>query len=246
MRYTEFTIEGRNAVIEAFRSGKTIDKLYVLDGCKDGPIMTIIREAKKHDTIIRYTDKELLDKMSRTGHHQGVIANAAAYEYAEVEDILNAAKAKNEAPFIFILDGIEDPHNLGAIIRTANLAGAHGVIIPKRRAVGLTATVAKTSAGALNYTPVAKVTNIATTIEELKKEGLWFVCADMGGETMYKLNLKGPIGLVIGNEGEGVSRLVREKCDFTASIPMHGNIDSLNASVAAGVLAYEIVRQRME
>ncbi len=246
MRYTEFTIEGRNAVIEAFRSGKTIDKLYVLDGCKDGPVMTIIREAKKHDTIIRYVDKELLDKMSRTGHHQGVIANAAAYEYAEVQDILETARTKGEPPFIFILDGIEDPHNLGAIIRTANLCGAHGVIIPKRRAVGLTATVAKTSAGALNYTPVAKVTNIATTIEELKKEGLWFVCADMGGETMYRLNLKGPIGLVIGNEGEGVSRLVKEKCDFVASIPMHGNIDSLNASVAAGVLAYEIVRQRME
>lgn len=246
MRYTEFTIEGRNAVIEAFRSGKTIDKLFVLDGCKDGPVMTILREAKKTDTIIKYVDKERLDHMSKTGHHQGVIANAAAYEYAEVEDILNAAKEKGEPPFIFILDGIEDPHNLGAIIRTANLCGAHGVIIPKHRAAGLTATVAKTSAGALNYTPVAKVTNIGNTIEELKKEGLWFVCADMGGETMYRLNLKGPIGLVIGNEGEGVSRLVKEKCDFTASIPMKGNIDSLNASVAAGVLAYEIVRQRME
>ncbi len=245
MRYTEFTIEGRNAVIEAFRSGKTIDKLYVLDGCKDGPVMTIIREAKKTDTIIRYVDREILDRLSKTGHHQGVVANAAAYDYAEVEDILNAAKEKGEPPFIFILDGIEDPHNLGAIIRTANLAGAHGVIIPKRRAVGLTATVAKTSAGALNYTPVAKVTNLSATIEDLKKEGLWFVCADMGGETMYNLNLTGPIGLVIGNEGEGVSRLVKEKCDYVASIPMKGNIDSLNASVAAGVLAYEIVRQRM-
>lgn len=245
MRYTEFTIEGRNAVIEAFRSGKTIDKLYVLDGCKDGPVMTIIREAKKTDTIIRYVDREILDRLSKTGHHQGVVANAAAYNYAEVEDILNAAREKGEPPFVFILDGIEDPHNLGAIIRTANLAGAHGVIIPKRRAVGLTATVAKTSAGALNYTPVAKVTNLSATIEELKKEGLWFVCADMGGETMYNLNLTGPIGLVIGNEGEGVSRLVKEKCDYVASIPMKGNIDSLNASVAAGVLAYEIVRQRM-
>lgn len=245
MRYTEFTIEGRNAVIEAFRSGKTIDKLYVLDGCKDGPVMTIIREAKKTDTIIRYVDREILDRLSKTGHHQGVVANAAAYDYAEVEDILNAAREKGELPFIFILDGIEDPHNLGAIIRTANLAGAHGVIIPKRRAAGLTATVAKTSAGALNYTPVAKVTNLSATIEELKKEGLWFVCADMGGETMYNLNLTGPIGLVIGNEGEGVSRLVKEKCDYVASIPMKGNIDSLNASVAAGVLAYEIVRQRM-
>lgn len=245
MRYSEFTIEGRNAVIEAFRSGKTIDKLFVLDGCKDGPVMTILREAKKGGTIINYVTKERLDMLSKTGHHQGVVANAAAYEYAQVEDILEAAREKNEKPFIFILDGIEDPHNLGAIIRTANLSGAHGVIIPKRRAVGLTATVAKTSAGALNYTPVAKVTNISATIEELKKEGLWFVCADMGAEPMYNIDMKGAIGLVIGNEGEGVSRLVKEKCDFTASIPMKGNIDSLNASVAAGVLAFEVVRQRM-
>ncbi|MBQ5917544.1 MAG: 23S rRNA (guanosine(2251)-2'-O)-methyltransferase RlmB [Lachnospiraceae bacterium] len=245
MRYEEFTIEGRNAVLEAFRSGKTIDKLFVLDGCHDGPVNTITREARKGDTIINYVSKERLDAMSKTGKHQGVMAYAAAYSYAEVGDILDVAREKNEPPFIFILDGIEDPHNLGAIIRTANLAGAHGVIIPKRHAVGLTATVARTSAGALNYTPVAKVTNISATIEELKKEGLWFVCADMGGETMYNLDLKGPIGLVIGNEGDGVSRLVKEKCDFIASIPMKGDIDSLNASVAAGVLAYEIVRQRL-
>ena len=205
-----------------------------------------MREAKKTDTIINFVDKERLDRLANSGHHQGVVAQAAAYEYAEVEDISNAAKEKGEAPFIFILDEIEDPHNLGAIIRTANLCGAHGVIIPKRRAVGLTATVAKTSAGAVNYTPVAKVTNIAKTIEELKKEGMWFVCADMDGQTMYDLNLTGPIGLVIGNEGAGVSRLVKEKCDFTASIPMKGDIDSLNASVAAGVLAYEIVRQRLK
>ena len=244
MAYQEFTIEGRNAVIEAYRSGKPIDKIFILDGCQDGPVMTIKRMAKNKDIFVKYVAKERLDQMSDTGHHQGVIAMAAAYEYAEVEDILQKAKDKGEAPFIFILDNIEDPHNLGAIIRTANLAGAHGVIIPKNRAVGLTATVARTSAGALNYTPVARVTNISKTIEELKKEGLWFVCADMGGETMYKLNLTGPIGLVIGNEGEGVSRLVREKCDFVASIPMKGDIDSLNASVAAGVLAYEIVRQR--
>ena len=229
MRYKEFIIEGRNAVLEAFRAGKTIDKLFVLDCCQDGPVKRILR-----------------DRLANSGHHQGVVAQAAAYEYAEVEDILNAAKEKGEAPFIFILDEIEDPHNLGAIIRTANLCGAHGVIIPKRRAVGLTATVAKTSAGAVNYTPVAKVTNIAKTIEELKKEGMWFVCADMDGQTMYDLNLTGPIGLVIGNEGAGVSRLVKEKCDFTASIPMKGDIDSLNASVAAGVLAYEIVRQRLK
>ena len=244
MRYQEFTIEGRNAVLEAFRAGKTMDKLFVLDGCQDGPIKSILREAKKTDAIINFVEKERLDRLSKTGHHQGVVAQAAAYEYAEVDDILEAARRKEEPPFIFILDEIEDPHNLGAIIRTANLAGAHGVIIPKRRAVGLTATVAKTSAGAINYTPVAKVTNIAKTIEELKKQGLWFVCADMDGTSMYKLDLKGPIGLVIGNEGSGVSRLVKEKCDFVASIPMKGDIDSLNASVAAGVLAYEIVRQR--
>ena len=246
MRYEEFTIEGRNAVLEAFRSGKTIDRLFVLDGCKDGPVQTIVREARKHDTIIQFVAKERLDQLSGTGHHQGVIAYAAAYEYAQVEDMLKAAEEKGEPPFLFLLDGIEDPHNLGAIIRTANLAGAHGVIIPKRRAVGLTATVAKTSAGALNYTPVAQVTNLGATIVGLKKRGLWFVCADMGGELMYRLDLKGPIGLVIGNEGDGVSRLVREKCDMVASIPMKGDIDSLNASVAAGVLAYEIVRQRLQ
>ncbi len=244
MGYREFTIEGRNAVIEAYRSGRTIDKIYLLDGCQDGPMMTIKREAKKHDTLLKFVSKERLDQMSETGRHQGVIAVAAAYEYAELEDILKAAKQKGEAPFLFLLDNIEDPHNLGAIIRTANLVGAHGVVIPKNRAVGLTATVARTSAGALNYTPVAKVTNLVKTIEELKKEGLWFVCADMGGTTMYNLDLKGPIGLVIGNEGDGVSRLVREKCDMVASIPMKGDIDSLNASVAAGVLAYEILRQR--
>ena len=232
-------------MLEAYRAGKTIDKLYVQDGVKDGPIQSIIREAKKQDTIVNFVSRERLNQMSEEGHHLGVIAHAAAYEYAEVEDILKAAEEKGEPPFIFLLDGIEDPHNLGAIIRTANLAGAHGVIIPKRRASGLTAVVAKTSAGALNYTPVAKVTNLAATIEELKEKGLWFVCADMNGELMYRLNLKGPVGLVIGGEGDGVGRLVREKCDMVASIPMKGNIDSLNASVAAGVLAYEIVRQRL-
>ncbi|MDY3920044.1 MAG: 23S rRNA (guanosine(2251)-2'-O)-methyltransferase RlmB [Candidatus Limivivens sp.] len=245
MRYEELTIEGRNPVMEAFRSGKPIDKLFVLDGCQDGPVRSIVREARKHDTILNFVTRERLDQMSETGKHQGVIAFAAAYEYASVSDILENAEKKGEPPFVFLLDNIEDPHNLGAIIRTANLAGAHGVIIPKHRAAGLTATVAKASAGALNYTPVAKVNNLGNTIEDLKKEGLWFVCADMGGETMYRLNLKGPIGLVIGNEGNGVSRLIREKCDYIASIPMKGDIDSLNASVAAGVLAYEIVRQRM-
>ena len=245
MRYEEFTIEGRNAVIEAYRAGRPIDKLFILGGCQDGPILTIKREAKAKQTPVKFVTKERLDQLSETGKHQGVIAYAAAYEYATVEEILDNARQKGEAPFLFLLDNIEDPHNLGAIIRTANLAGAHGVIVPKNRAAGLTAVVAKTSAGALNFTPVARVTNLAKTIEELKKEGIWFVCADMGGTTMYDLNLKGPIGLVIGNEGEGVGRLVKEKCDMIASIPMKGDIDSLNASVAAGVLAYEIVRQRL-
>ena len=246
MRYEEFTIEGRNAVIESYRAGRPIDKLFILDGCQDGPILTIKREAKAKQTPVKFVTKERLDQLSETGKHQGVIAYAAAYEYATVEEILDNARQKGEAPFLFLLDNIEDPHNLGAIIRTANLAGAHGVIVPKNRAAGLTAVVAKTSAGALNFTPVARVTNLAKTIEELKKEGIWFVCADMGGTTMYDLNLKGPIGLVIGNEGEGVGRLVKEKCDMVASIPMKGDIDSLNASVAAGVLAYEIVRQRLQ
>ena len=241
----ELKIEGRNAVLEAFRSGKPMDKVFLLDGCMDGPLKTIAREAKKHDTIINYVKKERLEQLSETGKHQGVIAMAAAYEYAKVEDILAKAEEKGEPPFILLLDGIEDPHNLGAIIRTANLAGAHGVIIPKRRAVGLTATVAKTSAGALNYTPVAKVTNLTQTMKELKEKGMWFVGADMGGETMYQLDLTGPIGVVIGSEGDGMSKLVKENCDFIASIPMKGDIDSLNASVAAGILAYEIVRQRM-
>ena len=245
MGYNESMIEGRNAVLEAYRSGKCVDKIYVLDGCQDGPILTIKREAKKAGTLIKYVEKSLLDNMSETGKHQGVIAVTAAYDYADVDDILRDAKEKGEDPFVVILDNIEDPHNLGAIIRSAHQAGAHGVIIPKNRAVGLTATVARTSAGALNYIPVAKVTNISKTIEDLKKEGLWFVCADMDGETMYNLNLKGPIGVVIGSEGEGVSRLVKEKCDFIASIPMKGQIDSLNASVAAGILCFEIVRQRM-
>lgn len=245
MRYEELTIEGRNAVLEAFRAGKTIDKLFVLDGCQDGAVRTILREAKKTDCIVNFVKKERLDQMSETGKHQGVIAYAAAYEYGTVEEMLERAKEKNEQPFLILLDNIEDPHNLGSIIRTANQVGAHGVIIPKRRAVGLTATVAKASAGAINYTPVAKVTNLVKTMDELKKQGMWFVCGDMGGDSMYSLDLTGPMGVVIGNEGEGVSRLVKENCDFVATIPMFGDIDSLNASVAMGVLSYEIVRQRM-
>ena len=238
-------IYGRNAVLEAFRSGKTIDRLYVQEGVADGTLQSILRTAKKTDAVINFVNKDRLSKYAEGDKHQGVVAMAAAYNYAEVEDILNAAKEKDEPPFIIVLDDIEDPHNLGAIIRTANQAGAHGVIIPKRHAVGLTATVARTSAGAINYTPVAKVTNISRTIEELKEKGIWFACADMSGELMYNCNLTGAIGLVIGSEGSGVSRLVKEKCDFVVKIPMFGQIDSLNASVAAGVLSYEIVRQRM-
>ena len=229
MRDEELLIEGRNVVIEAFRSGKTIDRLFVLDGCQDGPVRTILREAKKTDCIINFVKKERLDQLSVTGRHQGVIAYIAAYKYGTVEDMLKTANERNELPFLILLDNIEDPHNLGSIIRTANQAGAHGVIIPKRRAAGLTAVVAKASAGAINYTPVAKVTNIG----------------DMEGETMYNLDLTGPIGLVIGSEGNGTSRLVKEKCDFIASIPMSGDIGSLNASVAMGILSYEIVRQRL-
>lgn len=244
MRYHEDTIEGRNAVIEAFRSGRPIDRLFLLDGCQDGPMQTIKREAKKHGVQMRFVTRERLDQMSETGHHQGVIAYSAAYEYSEMEDIFALAEKRGEPPFVILLDNIVDPHNLGAILRTANQAGAHGVIIPKNRAVGLTATVAKASAGAINYTPVVKVTNLGKTIDELKEKGLWFVCADMGGEVMYNLDLRGPIGLVIGGEGDGVARLVRQKCDYVAAIPMKGDIDSLNASVAAGVLAFEIVRQR--
>ena len=245
MEETETKVEGRNPVIEAFRSGRTIDKLFIQDGCQDGPIKTILREAKKQDTVIHFVTQQRLDQLSQTGHHQGVIAICAAYAYGTVEEMLKAARQKEEDPFLIMLDGIEDPHNLGAILRTANAAGAHGLIIPKNRAVGLTSTVAKVSAGAVNYTPVARVTNLANTIENLKKEGLWFACADMEGESLYQLDLKGPICLVVGNEGSGVSRLVKEKCDFIASIPVRGQIDSLNASVAAGVFAYEIVRQRM-
>ncbi len=245
MEHKEYVIAGRNAVIEALRAKKSIDKVFVLDGCQDGPIRTIIRETKKTDAILKFVDKERLNQLTNE-NHQGVAAMVAAYQYAKIEDLFDLAEKKGESPFFFLLDGIEDPHNLGAIIRTANLAGAHGVIIPKNRAVGLTPAVAKTSAGAIHYTPVVKVTNLTRTMEELKEKGMWFACADMNGEIMYDQNLTGSIGLVIGNEGAGVSRLVKKHCDFTVSIPMKGDIDSLNASVAAGVLAFEVVRQRMK
>ena len=237
-------LEGRNSVMEAIKAGRTIDKVYIQDGIRDGAISSILSKLKGTGTSVSFVKKQRLDMMSETGHHQGIIAQTTAYEYAEIDDIFELAKKKGEPPFIIILDEIEDPHNLGAIIRTANICGAHGVIIPKHRATGLTATVVRASAGAVNFTPVVKVTNISNTIEELKLKGLWFACADMDGEVMYKCNLTGAIGLVIGNEGSGGSRLVKEKCDYIVSIPMMGQIQSLNASVAAGVLAYEIVRQR--
>lgn len=249
MEHTEsesLTIEGRNAVIEAFRAGKTIDRLFILDGCQDGPIRTILREAKKTDAVIQFVKRERLEQLSEMGKHQGVIAYAAAYKYGTVEEMLARAEGRGEPPFLVLLDGVEDPHNLGSILRTANQVGAHGVIIPKRRAVGLTAAVARASAGAINYTPVAKVANLVKTMEELKKRGLWFACSDMGGEVMYRQNLTGPIGLVMGSEGEGVSRLVREHCDFSVGIPMRGDIDSLNVSVAMAVLSYEVLRQRAD
>lgn len=240
----ENQIEGRHSVLEAFRAGKLVERVFVLKGCQDGPVSTIVREAKRAQVILDFVPKERLDHMSEDGKHQGVIAQLSAFAYSSVEDMLALAGERGEDPFLFLLDGIEDPHNLGAIIRTANLSGAHGVIIPKRRAVGLTSAAVKASAGAIHYTPVAKVTNLSAVMEQLKEKGLWFVCADMDGEVMYRQNLTGPIGLVIGNEGSGVSRLVKEHCDYTAAIPMAGDIDSLNASVAAGVLAFEIVRQR--
>ena len=241
----ELLIEGRNSVLEALVSGQTADRLYIQEGLSDPTVQKIIDTAKKAGLSVRFEKKERMAELSRSGKAQGVILKIAAYPYYEVSDLLKDAEEKGEPPFLILLDGIEDPHNLGAIVRTAHQAGAHGVIIRENRAVGLTATVAKTSAGALNYLKVARVKNIAKTIDELKEKGLWFACADMGGELMYRLNLTGPMGLVVGNEGEGVSRLVKEKCDFVATIPMAGKIDSLNASVAAGILMYEIVRQRL-
>ena len=240
----ENRIEGRNAVIEAYRAGRTIEKLFLLEGPAEGAMQTVLRLAKDQHTPVRFLSRQRLDQLSQTGKHQGVIAQAAAFRYAEIDDLFAKAQERGEDPFFVLLDQIEDPHNLGAIIRTANLAGAHGVIIPRDRAVGLTATAAKASAGAIHYTPVVKVTNLGRTMEELKKRGLWFVCADMDGTPMTKLSMTGPIGLVIGAEGSGVSRLIREKCDFSVSIPMRGDIDSLNASVAAGILAWEVMRQR--
>lgn len=240
----ENLIEGRQAVREAFQAGVTVDKLYLLDGCHDGPLESIRRAAKKTKAVISYVTKERLDQLSATGHHQGVIAKTAEIKYASLEDVFLRAEKLNEKPFIILLDNVEDPHNLGAIVRTANVAGAHGVIIPERRSATLTAAALRASAGAALHTPVVRVTNLSDTILALKERGMWFVAADMDGAPMYELDLTGPVGLVIGNEGAGVSPRVKKSCDLCASIPVRGEISSLNASVAAGVLAYEIVRQR--
>lgn len=240
----ENQLEGRNAILEVLRSGRDIEKLYVAKGNVEGTIRRIVAMAAEKGVVMQEVSRQKLDGMSQTKNHQGVIALVSAHDYVEVEDILAVAREKGEDPFILLLDGITDPHNLGAILRTAECAGVHGVIIPKRRSVGLNATVGKTSAGALEYMPVARVTNIVQTMEYLKKEGLWIACADMKGLDHFDTNMKGPLALVIGSEGDGVSRLVKENCDFTASIPMYGKISSLNASVAAALLMYEVVRQR--
>jgi len=239
-------IEGRNAINEALKAERSIDKLFVQDQISnEGPLKSIIAIARKRGIVIHFESKDKMDQRSIGHKHQGIIAYVAAYDYVSIDDILEKAKLKNEHPFIMILDGVEDPHNLGAIIRTANITGMHGVIIPKRRAVGLTETVVKTSAGAIEYTPVCKVTNIVQTMQELKDKGLWIVGADMDGQMMYQIDMKGPLAIVVGGEGSGLSKLVKEKCDFIAQIPMKGDISSLNASVASGVLMYEALRQRM-
>lgn len=240
----EDKIIGRNPIMEAIRSGRSIDKILVKKGRYEGSIVPIIKKAKEAKILIQEVDRAKLDAIAEGENHQGIIAYVSAYDYVSVKDILSRAENKGEAPFVIICDKITDPHNLGAILRTANCVGAHGVIIPKRNSVGLNSAAAKTSAGAVEYTPVAKVTNISNTIDDLKKEGMWIAGADMEGEEMYNADLKGSLGLVIGSEGEGISRLVREKCDFIVSIPMNGQINSLNASVAAGVLMYEAMRQR--
>ncbi len=242
--FNENQLEGRNAILEVLKSGRDVEKILVQKGNVEGTIKRIVGMAKEKGIVIQEVARQKLDEISQTKNHQGVIALVSAHNYVEVSEIVERAREKGEDPFIIILDGITDPHNFGAILRTAETAGAHGVIIPKRRSVGLTATVGKTSAGAIEYVPVAKVTNIVSTMEYLKKENIWIACSDMRGTDYFEQDMKGGIALVIGSEGEGVSRLVKENCDFTVSIPMYGKISSLNASVAAGLLMYEVVRQR--
>ena len=239
-------IEGRNAVIEALRAGVTIDKIFLLKGERDAALGHIASAAREKGVVVVEADRRKLDGMSRTHAHQGVIAQAAVRAYASVDDILSAARERGENPLIVVCDELSDPHNLGAVIRTADAAGAHGVIIPKRRSAGLTATVGKTSAGAVAHVPVARVPNLPALLKELKEEGVWIFGAAMDGSTpLHQADLKGPAAIVIGSEGSGLGRLVEENCDFTVSIPMFGKINSLNASAAAAVLLYEAVRQRM-
>ena len=240
----ENLVFGRNPVLEAVVSGREIDKIIIKKGGREGSIIPILKKASQKGIVIQEVDKNRLDKLCEGENHQGIAAYVTDYQYSSVADIFARAEKKGEKPFIVFCDKITDPHNLGAIIRTAECAGAHGVIIPKRNSAVVNSVVTKTSAGAVMHIPVAKVTNLASTIDDLKEQGMWFVGADMNGTDMYNVDFKGSIGLVIGSEGDGISRLVREKCDFIASIPMSGQVNSLNASVAAGVLMYEAVRQR--
>ncbi|WP_028552034.1 23S rRNA (guanosine(2251)-2'-O)-methyltransferase RlmB [Paenibacillus sp. UNC451MF] len=239
-------IAGKHSVLEALRSGRTINKIWIAENAQKQLTQPIIAEAKQNGVIVQTADKRKLDQMVEDVQHQGVVAQVAAYDYVEVEDILALAQSRNEEPFILILDEIEDPHNLGSILRTADCTGVHGVIIPKRRSVGLTATVSKTSAGAVEYVRVARVTNLAQTIEQLKERGIWVAGTDVAAQQpLYKTNLNMPLALVIGNENKGMGRLIKEKCDFLLKLPMFGHINSLNASVAASVFMYEVVRQRL-
>ena len=237
-------IEGRNPIIEALKNNRSIEKIMVNKASKEGSIKKILAMAKENKVIIQEVDRHKLDEMSESHAHQGVIAITSDYRYYDLEEILEIPRQNGEDPFFIILDGITDPHNLGSIIRTADAVGAHAVIIPKRRSVQITPIVAKASAGAVEYLPVCKVTNIVNTIKTLKENGLWIAAVDMDGQTFYQQNLGGPLGLVVGSEGEGISRLVKQNCDFTVSMPMSGNVTSLNASVAGGILLYEVYRQR--
>jgi 23S rRNA (guanosine2251-2'-O)-methyltransferase len=242
--FIENRVEGRNPVLEAIRSNRTIEKILIARGTGEGSIREIIGKAREKGIVIQEVDRQRLDEISDSNAHQGVIAYVTPYEYVEVEDLIKRAEDKGESPFIVILDEITDPHNLGAIIRTAECCGAHGIVIPKRRSVGLSPAAIKASAGAVEYLPVAKVTNLVSTLELLKKQGFWIAGADTEGNSYTAQDLTGPIALVVGSEGKGIGRLIKEKCDFLVSIPIKGNIDSLNASVAAGILMYEVVRQR--
>ena len=238
-------VEGRNPVIEAIKNNREIDKIMIANSAKEGSIKKIIGMAKEKNLVIQYVEKQKLDEISESHAHQGVIAQVSEYKYADLDEVLENVKSRGEDPFFIILDEINDPHNLGSIIRTADAVGAHGVIIPKRRSVHITPVVIKASAGAIEYMPVCKVTNIVNTIKKLKDEGLWIAAVDMDGDVFYEQNMKGPLGLVIGSEGYGISRLVKENCDFKVKMPMVGNVTSLNASVAGSIVLYEVLKQRL-